>query len=83
MADCIVMPPLFKPEKVPEGQRLDIEQIILDLRAMGRAAWKLEDVEGIIQHVCAEARRGDVVVILSNGGFGGIYQKLPAALGNK
>ncbi len=82
-ADCVVIPPLFKPEKVPDGRRLDIEQIVADLRGMGRAAWNLADVDGIIQHVCAEARRGDVIIILSNGGFGGIYQKLPAALGSR
>jgi len=37
-------------------------------------------VEGIIQKVCEEARAGDWIVILSNGGFGGIFEKLPAAL---
>lgn len=79
-ADCIAMPPLFKPEKVPEGERLDVARVIADLRSMGRAAWNLDDVEGIIRTVCAEARSGDIVVILSNGGFGGIYEKLPAAL---
>ncbi len=80
VADCVVLPPLFKPEKVPEGQRLNIGQIIIDLQKMGRAAWNRGDVEGIIDLVCGEARGGDVIAILSNGGFGGIYQKLPAAL---
>jgi UDP-N-acetylmuramate: L-alanyl-gamma-D-glutamyl-meso-diaminopimelate ligase len=79
-ADCVVMPPLFKPEKVPDGERLDVTRVIDDLRSMGRAAWNLDSVEGIIRQVCAEARGGDVIVILSNGGFGGIYEKLPSAL---
>ena len=79
-ADCIVMPPLFKPGKVPEGERLDVARVIADLKAIGRAAWHPEDVDGIIRLVCDEARRGDVIIILSNGGFGGIYEKLPAAL---
>jgi UDP-N-acetylmuramate: L-alanyl-gamma-D-glutamyl-meso-diaminopimelate ligase len=82
-ADCIVMPPLYKPEKIPEGERMDLARLIEDLRALGRAAWKLADVEGIIRQVCDQARAGDVVVILSNGGFGGICQKLPAALENR
>ncbi len=47
---------------------------------MGCAAWNLGNVDGIIQKVCEEARSGDLIVILSNGGFGGIYEKLPAAL---
>ncbi len=79
-ADCIVLPALYRPEKVPEGERLDITLVIEELRRVGRAAWNLADVEGIIQLVCAEARAGDYIVILSNGGFGGIYEKLPAAL---
>jgi UDP-N-acetylmuramate: L-alanyl-gamma-D-glutamyl-meso-diaminopimelate ligase len=79
-ADCIVMPPLYKPERVPDAERLDVGKVIDDLRSMGRAAWNLDGVEGIIRQVCAEARSGDVIVILSNGGFGGIYEKLPFAL---
>jgi len=80
MADCIALPALFRPEKVPEAERLDENRLIEDLRRMGRSAWNLETVEGIIQKVCEEARAGDLIVILSNGGFGGIYEKLPAAL---
>ena len=52
----------------------------MDLRGLGRAAWNLETVEGIIQKVSVEARPGDFILIMSNGGFGGIYEKLPAAL---
>lgn len=80
LADCIAVPALFKPEKVPDGQRLDLDRLIDDLRARGRAAWNLGTVDGIIDKVREEARPGDFIVILSNGGFGGIYQKLPAAL---
>ncbi len=83
MADCIAIPALFKPEKIPESERLDCNQVIEDLRRMGRSAWNLETVEGIIAKVCEEARAGDLIVIMSNGGFGGIYEKLPAALKNR
>ncbi len=82
-ADCIALPPLYKPEKVPDAERLDVGRVIEDLRALGRAAWNLADVDGIIRMVCAEARSGEVIVILSNGGFGGIYEKLPVALGHR
>ena len=80
LADCVAVPALFRPEKVPDGERLDLAQLIADLRQTGRAAWNLDSVEGIIQKVCEEARAGDWIVILSNGGFGGIFEKLPAAL---
>jgi UDP-N-acetylmuramate: L-alanyl-gamma-D-glutamyl-meso-diaminopimelate ligase len=79
-ADCIVMPGLFKPEKVPESERLDIDQLVEDLKGLGRDAWNLGTVEDIIRKVCDEARSGDLIVIMSNGGFGGISEKLPRAL---
>jgi UDP-N-acetylmuramate: L-alanyl-gamma-D-glutamyl-meso-diaminopimelate ligase len=37
-------------------------------------------VDGIVRIVAPEMRSGDVVAILSNGGFGGIYEKLPQRL---
>jgi UDP-N-acetylmuramate: L-alanyl-gamma-D-glutamyl-meso-diaminopimelate ligase len=80
LADCVALPDLFKPEKVPENERLNEAQLVNDLRSLGRAAWNMGSVEGIIGKVCEEARSGDLIVILSNGGFGGIYEKLPAAL---
>jgi len=80
LADFIALPELFKPEKVPGSERLDENRLVADLRDMGRAAWNLGDVEGIIRQVCEEARSGDLIVIMSNGGFGGIYERLPAAL---
>jgi UDP-N-acetylmuramate: L-alanyl-gamma-D-glutamyl-meso-diaminopimelate ligase len=83
LADCIALPALYKPERIPENERLDENRLVDDLRRMGRAAWNLVDVEGIIRKVSEEARPGDLVLILSNGGFGGIYEKLPAALEKK
>jgi len=82
-ADCIVLPPLYKPEKTPAGQRLDEELLIKDLHQAGRAAWNLQDVECIIRKVCKEAQAGDLIVLLSNGGFDNIYQRLPQALRNR
>jgi UDP-N-acetylmuramate: L-alanyl-gamma-D-glutamyl-meso-diaminopimelate ligase len=82
-ADCILVPDLYRPEKIPEAERLSLARLIEDLGRAGRDAWNLPDVAGIIQKLCAEARAGDLVVIMSNGGFGGIYEKLPEALREK
>jgi len=79
-ADCIAIPALFRPENVPGDEKLDLDRLIADLRGMGRAAWNLTTVEDIIQKVCKEAREDDLIVIMSNGGFGDIYTKLPTAL---
>jgi UDP-N-acetylmuramate: L-alanyl-gamma-D-glutamyl-meso-diaminopimelate ligase len=80
LADLVAFPDLFKPEKVPENERLDANRLVEDLRHIGREAWNLGTVEGIIRKVCEDARSGDVIVIMSNGGFGGIYETLPSAL---
>jgi UDP-N-acetylmuramate: L-alanyl-gamma-D-glutamyl-meso-diaminopimelate ligase len=80
LADFVAIPDLFKPEKVPGHERLDENQLIRDLQQRGCTAWNLGTVDGIIQKICADSRPGDLIVIMSNGGFGGIYDKLPQAL---
>jgi UDP-N-acetylmuramate: L-alanyl-gamma-D-glutamyl-meso-diaminopimelate ligase len=79
-ADCIAVASLFKPEKVPDEERLDLGLLVETLRKEGRSAWNPATVEGIINKVCEEVRPGDIIVIMSNGGFGDIYTKLPTAL---
>jgi UDP-N-acetylmuramate: L-alanyl-gamma-D-glutamyl-meso-diaminopimelate ligase len=51
-----------------------------DLEQRGKRARIISGADGIVQVVAPELRSGDVVAILSNGGFEGIYQKLPARL---
>jgi UDP-N-acetylmuramate: L-alanyl-gamma-D-glutamyl-meso-diaminopimelate ligase len=48
--------------------------------ARGVPAQLLPDADAITAALAPEVRSGDVVAILSNGGFGGIYQKLPQAI---
>jgi UDP-N-acetylmuramate: L-alanyl-gamma-D-glutamyl-meso-diaminopimelate ligase len=57
------------------------DQLAADLRARGRDALALDGVDAIVAELAASARPGDVVVTLSNGGFGGIWEKLLARLG--
>ena len=83
LADCVAIPALFKAEKIAAEDRLDPQQVVDDLRRLGRLAWHVENVAGIIETVCREARSGDCIVIMSNGGFGGIYQRLPDALAKR
>jgi UDP-N-acetylmuramate: L-alanyl-gamma-D-glutamyl-meso-diaminopimelate ligase len=83
VADLIALPELYRPDKVPEPERLDLDRLVEDLRRAGRTAWNLGNVDGIISKVCSAARPGDLIVILSNGGFGGICERLPAALRNR
>ena len=59
---------------------MDTNELIEDIRRQGKPAHALPGVEQIIELLLAELRAGDVVAIMSNGGFGGIHDKLLAAL---
>lgn len=62
------------------GERLDVNRVVSELNARGVPARQLADVNAIVNELAARAASGDVLAILSNGGFGGIYETLPAAL---
>jgi UDP-N-acetylmuramate: L-alanyl-gamma-D-glutamyl-meso-diaminopimelate ligase len=80
LADQVVMAQVFKSEAVPEPERLQPERVIHALQQQGKPAHLIPGVAGIVARIAAEAQPGDVVAILSNGGFDGIYDKLPQAL---
>jgi UDP-N-acetylmuramate: L-alanyl-gamma-D-glutamyl-meso-diaminopimelate ligase len=80
VADQVVLADVFKSEAIPERERLDPAVVIADLNATGKPAQLLADADAITEAIASELRPGDVVAILSNGGFGGIYEKLPAKL---
>ena len=64
-----------------EPERLSAEQLARDISARGVPAVALPDVDAIVDHLAKSCAPGDVVVTLSNGGFGGIWGKLLARLG--
>ena len=80
-ADRVLMAGVFQMERIPVEERLHPEDVVALVNEAGVPAKLLADVDAIVRELTAEAKAGDVIAILSNGGFGGIYQKLPAALG--
>ena len=80
LADEVVVANVFRSEAIPENERLELPALAAEIQQHGRSARLLADADAIIQTVAPELRSGDVVAILSNGGFGGIYEKLPARL---
>ena len=74
-ADEVIIAGVFR-SSLPDAERLSAEQLVADLQAGGTAARHIPDVEAIVATVSAEARPGDLVVVMSNGGFGGIHGKL-------
>lgn len=79
-ADEIVVAQVFKMDAIPEEERLDVNTLAAQISQTGRRVQVLEDADRIVDAVAPELRPGDVVAILSNGGFGGIYEKLPRRL---
>jgi UDP-N-acetylmuramate: L-alanyl-gamma-D-glutamyl-meso-diaminopimelate ligase len=80
MADRVIVTSIFKPEAVPENERLTTSAVVNAVKRSGRSARELADADAIVETVVPELESGDVVAILSNGGFGGIYDKLPRKL---
>jgi UDP-N-acetylmuramate: L-alanyl-gamma-D-glutamyl-meso-diaminopimelate ligase len=78
-ADETIVAAVFR-SSLPEDQRLSAEQLVSDLQARGQRARYIPDIDEIIRTIVAEERPGDVVVLMSNGGFGGIHHKLLKAL---
>jgi len=78
-ADEILIAPVYR-STLPEEARLSVGQLVGDLKAAGRSAREADSIDAIVRTVVAEHRRGDLVVIMSNGGFGGVHQKLLRAL---
>lgn len=78
-ADRVLLPAVFRTT-LPDDQRLSIDQLVADLRAGGKDARFIPAVDDIVATVAREAGRGDLVVVMSNGGFYDIHQKLLTAL---
>jgi UDP-N-acetylmuramate: L-alanyl-gamma-D-glutamyl-meso-diaminopimelate ligase len=79
-ADEVLIAPIFR-SALPESERLSIRQLVSDLHAQGLSAREAESIDDIVAGIVKEHRPGDLVVLMSNGGFGGIHQKLLRALG--
>ncbi|WP_255484373.1 UDP-N-acetylmuramate:L-alanyl-gamma-D-glutamyl-meso-diaminopimelate ligase [Granulicella sp. 5B5] len=80
LADEVALAAVFKSEAIPPAERLDPEHVVDGLQARGVPAVLCADADAIIANAAPRMRSGDVVAILSNGGFGDIYTKLPKAL---
>jgi UDP-N-acetylmuramate: L-alanyl-gamma-D-glutamyl-meso-diaminopimelate ligase len=84
-ADCVVVAGLFQPEKIPVEDRLPAEEVVAEINRLadnGKAVL-IEQPDDIARYVAAEALRGDVILVMSNGGFGGVQEKILKLLGEK
>jgi UDP-N-acetylmuramate: L-alanyl-gamma-D-glutamyl-meso-diaminopimelate ligase len=82
-ADAVVVSEVARLEQIAADERLNPEKLMLDLKASGKEAAYLPDVDSIVTHTATKAQGGDVICIFSNGGFGGIHEKLLQQLGRR
>jgi UDP-N-acetylmuramate: L-alanyl-gamma-D-glutamyl-meso-diaminopimelate ligase len=80
LADEVVLAGVFKSESIPEDERLHPQAVAAKLQARNIPVRVSADAAAIVADLAPRLSGGDVVGILSNGGFGGIYTLLPAAL---
>jgi UDP-N-acetylmuramate: L-alanyl-gamma-D-glutamyl-meso-diaminopimelate ligase len=83
-ADYVIIASVFDSTKATEkGSVLDTQKLISDIAAQDKPAYGIAQADDIVRHLTPELQTGDVVAIMSNGGFGGIHDKLLAALREK
>ena len=81
-ADVVFISQIARLHLLSESERLDPEKVMADLRALGKEAFYLPDAETISSKVAEIAKKGNVVIVMSNGSFGGIHSMLEKKLGN-
>lgn len=82
-ADYVVIASVFDSQKVSEkGRALNTNELIDAIARDGKPAFALPNADEIVTHILPQLRAGDVVAVMSNGGFGGIHEKILTALQN-
>jgi UDP-N-acetylmuramate: L-alanyl-gamma-D-glutamyl-meso-diaminopimelate ligase len=76
----VVLSGVYQQQRIPDTERLHPEDVIESLRAEGAQAELHPDGNAIVDAIAPQLAPGDVVALLSNGAFDGIYETLPARL---
>jgi UDP-N-acetylmuramate: L-alanyl-gamma-D-glutamyl-meso-diaminopimelate ligase len=82
VADEVILAPLYAPEKIPEGERLDVERLAADLRREDIPARLIASVDETAAHIAERAAAGDTVLIMSSGDYGNLHDKVLRRLGD-
>ena len=82
LADRVLVANVFQPEKIPAGERLSVDRLILEANRLSgdQRALAVAGASEIAAHLAQNARSGDVLLVMSNGGFDGIHEKILQAL---
>ncbi len=79
-ADVTILPDVFNAAQLKESERLSIDGIMSELKKKGKEGHVIPRIDDIVSFLKNAAKPGDVILIMSNGSFGGIYQKILTAL---
>jgi UDP-N-acetylmuramate: L-alanyl-gamma-D-glutamyl-meso-diaminopimelate ligase len=71
---CIRQPPLLK--KIPAAERFSSEQLVADLKKRGKDAYFFSDTDSIVEFLVDRAAPGDLILVMSNGSFDNIHERL-------
>ena len=83
-ADYVIIAGVYNTSKASElGKVLDTDELVKDIELQGKPAMSFPDADAIVEHLAPELRKNDVVAIMSNGGFGGIHEKILNVLKNE
>jgi len=81
LGDRVILGGVFRAQQLGGENRLDPETVAESVRALGKDARVLPSSDAIVEHLEAEARPGDLLLIMSNGSFDGLYEKVLKKLG--
>jgi len=83
-ADYVIVAGVYNTSKASElGKVLDTEELVKDIALTGKPSFSFPDADTIVEHLAPVLKKGDVVAIMSNGGFGGIHDKILDVLKGK
>ena len=76
LADRVVLGGVFRAQQLGDDNRLEPETVAESVRALGKSAHVFASSDAIAEHLASEAERGDLLLIMSNGSFDGLCDKL-------
>ena len=81
LADDVVVAPVFRTS-IPYEERLSVEDLVDDLRGVGTCAYAASTLQDVCEHIVGTSESGDVVVLMSNGEFGGLHSEILGRIQN-
>ncbi len=79
-ADRVIIAQAFDQSKIDQAERFSVDDLVQDIQKQNKQASTFETADQIVSNLVQESHSGDLILIMSNGGFDGIYQKLLTGL---